>query len=263
MEIYLDLVFLLNFIFDFILLVSVNYILKRNISLRRIIFGSVVGMLTMFILFINITGLCLLLYKIIVSLLMLYITFGFRDFKYFWKNIVYFYMVSMLMGGAVSFLNNQFSYSNNGLIFKKHSLGSSYGIVLLISIFMFWKYMNSFKLLKNNYSNYYQCQIFFDESNFIKVNAFLDTGNKLNDPYTNKSIILVMKEKLKDIKIRSPIYVPYNSLNNHGLLTCFKAQKIIIDGKECDKFLVGISEENFFIDGIECILNNRIMEDLR
>ena len=66
-----------------------------------------------------------------------------------------------------------------------------------------------------------------------------------------------------DFKILNPIYVPYNSLNNHGLLECFKANKIVIDGKECSGFLVGISEEKMFIDGIDCILNTSLMEELK
>jgi hypothetical protein len=83
------------------------------------------------------------------------------------------------------------------------------------------------------------------------------------DPYSNKNIILVNKDVLGDIRIRSPIYVPYNSLNNHGLLTCFKVKKIVIEGKESDDFLVGISDEKMYIDGIDCILNTRLMEGLR
>ena len=59
------------------------------------------------------------------------------------------------------------------------------------------------------------------------------------------------------------MYVPYHSLNNQGLLKCYKARRIEIDGKSYDKFLVGISDENFFIDGINCIINNKIMEGLR
>ena len=169
----------------------------------------------------------------------------------------------MLMGGGITFLKNQFSYSNDGLVFRQHSLEISYIIVILISFGIYFKYMFSFKNLKNNYSNYYKCHIYFDDNNYIVVNAFLDTGNKLNDPYSDKRIILINEEKIKNLNIKSPIYVPYNSLNNHGLLTCYKANKLVINGKENDKFLVGVSNNNFFMDGIDCIINDRVMEGLR
>ena len=263
MKIYLDLVIIINFIFDLILLMSINYILRRNVKWYRLILSGLFGTITIFALFIKMSRLTLIIYKFIISIVMLLIAFGYKNFNYLKKNIIYFYLVSMLLGGGIYFLNTQFSYTNNGLVFNNTGLKISYLIIISISLLIYLKYMFSFKELKNNYSNYYKCKIYFDKKKYIEVNAFLDTGNKLKDPYSSKSIILIDKHKIKDIKIRSPIYVPYNSLNNHGLLTCFKALKLEIGGKSSDKFLVGISQENFFIDGIDCIINNNIMEGLK
>jgi hypothetical protein len=152
--------------------------------------------------------------------------------------------------------------SDDGLV-SVGSNGIRYLVVVLISVvFMYW-YLFRFKELRNNYSSYYSCFLYIDDDNTLKLSGFLDTGNKLKDPYSNKNIILVNKEVLGNINIRSPIYVPYNSLNNHGLLTCFKVKKIVINGKENDDFLVGISNEKMYIDGIDCILNTKLMEGLR
>ena len=263
MKVYLDIVILINFLFDLILLLSVNYILRRRATLKRIIVGALVGSLTLFGLFINLGMLSLFGYKLIVAVMMLLVSFGYKDFNYLKKNILYFYLVSMVMGGGIYFLNSQFSYTNRGLIFNNSGLKINYGLLLGIAIIIFIRYMLSFKDLKSNYSNYYECKIYFDKNNYIDVNAFLDTGNKLCDPYSNKSIILIDKRKLEDIDVTNPIYVPYNSLNNHGLLTCFKAKKLEIDGQFFDKFLVGVSEKNFFMDGIDCIINCNVLEGLR
>jgi len=193
---------------------------------------------------------------------MLIITFGYKSIQYTKKNFIYFYLVSMLLGGAIYYLKNQFSYTNNGLVFNHHPLRISYVIVILIGLLIYNKYLKYFKELKTNYSNYYKCEIFI-ENNHLTLTAFLDTGNKLKDPYSNKNIILLDKNKLLNINITKPIYIPYNSLNNHGLLECYKAEKLIIDGKENKNFLIGISNENFFIDGIDCIINSKIMEELK
>ncbi len=263
MKVYIDLVMIVNFIFDFILLCSVNYILRRNVKFIRLILGSFIGSITLLILFIKMNNFILFIFKFITSIIMIIVSFGFKDIKYCGKNILYFYLVSMLMGGGIEFLNNQFSYSNEGLVFTNKGLGISYGIVLIIGFFMYLKYVKSFKDLKNHYSNYYKCKIYFNDRDLVEVNAFLDTGNKLIDPYSNKSIVLLQDEFFKEIDDLKPLYVPYSSLNNHGLLTCYKALKIEIDGKCYDKFLVGVSNENFFIDGINCIINSQIMEGLR
>ncbi len=263
MKVYIDVVIGINFLFDFFLLESVNYILRRNSKVTKLLLGSLCGSITTLFMFFEFNQFQLLILKILVSVIMLIVAFGYQNFVYFKKNCLYFYLVSMLLGGAIYFLKTQFSYTNKGLIFNKSALSISYIIILIIGVIIYLKYVKSFKELKNNYSNYYECQIFLDDQKKYSFTAFLDTGNKLSDPYTNKSIVLVDKNKIGDLRIRSPMYVPYNSLNNHGLLECYKALRIVINGKECNNFLIGVSEENFFIDGIDCIINCKIMEDLR
>lgn len=263
MTIYLDIVFFLNFLFDLILLISVNYILRRNVNIYKILFGAFIGELSLLLLFIRMDNFLFLIVKIIVSMFMIYVSFGYKDRKYFFKNLLYFYLVSMLLGGAIQFLDNQFSYSNNGLIFTDNGLGISYSIVLILSIFLYFKYIKSFKEFSSNYGYYYRCKIFVDDDNSFVVNSFLDTGNKLYVPYLDKVIVLVDRNVLKSFVLRNPIYVPYNSLNNKGLLECYKCKFLEIEGKYYDKFLLGISNENFHIDGIECIINNSVMEGLR
>jgi stage II sporulation protein GA (sporulation sigma-E factor processing peptidase) len=204
----------------------------------------------------------LLFFKVIISVVLSIIVFGYKDLKYTLKNILYFYLVSMLLGGAIEFLRNQFRFRNNGVVFIDNGLGLSYIIIFVLGLYVFFNYIKCFKDLKNNYSNYYKCIIYYEDSSIV-VNAFLDTGNKLKDPYSNKSIVLIDKEKICDLNVRSPVYVPYNSLNNHGLLTCYNGFKLEIDGLFFDKFLIGVSDEKFYMDGIDCILNNSVLEGLK
>lgn len=256
-------VFLVNFAFDLILLYSVKFILRRNVSGLRIVLGALLGSVTLLILFIDMDYLSLFLFKFIVAVFMLFVSFGYRDFNYFKKNVIYFYLVSMVMGGSVYFLKSQFSYTNRGLVFQDNGLIVSYVLILIISIFLYFRYMKGLKNLSNHYSSYYYCDIYFDSNNYVRVSGFLDTGNKLSDPYSNKGIVLVNRDKIKGKLSDKVIYVPYNSLNNHGLLTCFSPYKIVVDGKESDNLLVGISDNNFFIDGIDCILSTKVMEGLK
>ena len=61
MKVYIDIVLIINYIFDFILLLSTSVILKRNISIKRIILGSLFGSLTILFLFIEISSFELLI----------------------------------------------------------------------------------------------------------------------------------------------------------------------------------------------------------
>ena len=78
-----------------------------------------------------------------------------------------------------------------------------------------------------------------------------------------KAIILLNKKKIKgNINIRSPMYVPYNSLNHHGLIECIKPKYIIVNDKKLVNYLIGLSEESFKLNGIDCLLNYKILEDI-
>lgn len=260
MEIYLDLLIIFNSLFDYVLLSSVNYILRRNVSFKRILLSSLLGNISLLLLEVN-NGILFFLLKILGAVVINIVCFGYRDFKNLVKNVAYFYLVSMLMGGVVYFFKSQFIFSDGGLILNSDLF--KYLVVIFVSLLVIYLYLFKFKELRNQYSSYYNCLIYLDDNNSVRVSGFLDTGNKLKDPYSNKNIILVNKSILGDLKLINPLYVPYNSLNNHGLLECFKVKKIVIDGKENSDFLLGISEENMFIDGIDCILNVSIMEGLR
>ena len=58
---------------------------------------------------------------------------------------------------------------------------------------------------------------------------------------------------MKKLKI---IYVPFNSLNNNGILKCVIPEYILIENKKIDKCLIGISENLKY----DCILNERMID---
>ena len=130
MKIYVDLVLLLNFLFDLILLFGVGIILRRQTTLKKLILGALVGSVTILSMFIEMGSFSLFLLKVVISVLMVLIVFGFRDIRYFFNNLFYLYTSSILLGGFLYFLNLQFSYKNEGLIF--YFDGLSVNVVVLI-----------------------------------------------------------------------------------------------------------------------------------
>ena len=115
MKIYLDVVLFINFFFDFLLLFGVDRILKRNTKLKRIIFGSIVGSLSILFLFIPCSSFILFIGKIIISIFMIIITFSYHNIKYFIRNFITLYVVSIFLGGVLYFINDSFSYKNTGI----------------------------------------------------------------------------------------------------------------------------------------------------
>ncbi len=260
MTIYLDLVFLLNLFFDFLLLLTVNNTLRRNASLKRIFLGSLIGSLTILLLFLPMPNTFLFLFKIIVSVFMVVISFGLKDKAYFIANLTYFYMTSTVLGGFMYFLCLSFSEEQTGLLFSYHNMAIPYLFVVITSPLMLYVYYKERKEI-SYYQNFYDIKISFLNGQEKIFHSYLDTGNKLKDPVTKKKILVVSGKSLKDIPKDKICYVPYNALNTHGLMKCLFIKKIDINGLERKDYLVGISEEKLMKEGVECILNNSVRED--
>lgn len=257
MKVYLDIIFFTNIIFDFIILLGVSLILKRNTKLYKIILGSLFGSMTLLILFIRMNNIQLFLYKIIISIFMILITFGFKNIKYLFKNMYYMYLISMILGGFLTFINNNISNYNKGLLFINSNIKLNLFISIILSILLLISYIKNIKELKTNYNKYYKIDIYFNK-NKITLNAFLDTGNKLIDPYKKRPIILVNENKI-DINDKY-ILVPYNTISNHDLLKCIKVDKVYIENIGIrKKLLVGLTN-NINIDCVDCILNEKLLE---
>lgn len=257
MIIYLDLLLVLNFIFDYLLLVTVSVVLRRNASTTRLLIGAFLGSLSILLIFFNITDFELFILKILISIIMVLTSFGFRNLKYMFKNLFFLYSISMILGGFLYYLNLEFSYKQQGLIFMFEGYSLNVVALIILSPIILYMYIKQALDLKNNYSNYYKVDIFIKRKK-VRCNAFLDTGNRLRDPYNNKPIILINKHIINDGL--ATILIPYNAVNEIGLLKCIKADKIDIKGIGIkENVLVGIMNNKIKIDGVDCILHQALM----
>ena len=92
MVIYIDLVFLINFILDYLLLLTVNVALKRYARLYKLILGALFGSISLLSLFIPLNSVTLSLLKLFMAIIMSLISFGYKNIKYTLYNILYLYM---------------------------------------------------------------------------------------------------------------------------------------------------------------------------
>jgi len=259
MKVYVDLLFIINILFDFMLLLLVSLILRRHMKIYKIILGSLVGGLSIFFLFLDISSKILFLLKIMIAIFMCLSTFGFKDIKYTLKNILHLYLVSIVLGGILYLLNIEFSYKNNGLIFYHEGISINIILILTISPILLYLYVKELKNIKTNYSKYYKINIYFRNNKNLELNAFLDTGNNLIDPYKKRPIILVDYNKIKKyITNEKELLVPYSNIGSDSILKCIRVNKIVIDDKEYKNILIGLSPNKIYIDGVDAILNNNM-----
>ena len=259
MKVYIDLVILLNIMFDYLLLTTTSYILKRNVSFKKILLGSLVGGISILFLFVRLNNFTLFLFKVIVSVLMILSTFGYKKFKYFLNNIIYLYLSSIVLGGALYLINNEFNYKNYGLLFSTNKFSLNIVILILITPIILFMYYKETRKLKLEFQNKYRVDMYYKNKRY-RFNAFLDTGNKLKDPYKKRPIILIHSDKIKS-SYEDSILVPYKTVSGNGILKCIIVDKIVIDNNHViTNPLIGLSNEKFNIESVNMILNSETIE---
>ena len=245
MRIYIDLFFLFNAIMDIIIITSVSILLKRNTTYKRILISSLLGGISSLMLFTSINRLLL---ELITIILMITIAFKYKNIRYFLTNMLYTYILSILLGGLIYLFNSKVTLN----------IYLNYLVIIILSIEVMTLYIKESKKIKNTYNNYYKVDIYFKDKEKISLIGFLDTGNNLYDPYKKRPIILVDKKYQKEDKF---ILVPYHTINGEGLLKCIKPEKVYIEkiGYKTN-LLVAFSSSPSTINGVEVLLHKDLMK---
>lgn len=242
MKIYIELVFIVNFLLDFIILYGTKKLLKLNKSNKRLLLASIIGSLSTIIVFLKITNIILIILKILLSLILITVSFGKNNI---FINTFYFYLISIIVGGTIYLFD-----LNKSLYFN-------YLILIILSpiiIYLLIKELNKHRL---NINDKYLVEITISKNKY-KLEGFIDTGNRLSSPIKKEPVILV---NLK-INYNKVIYIPYKALNTEGIIPCIKPDKIMINNKQIKNYLVGLATDKFTIDNVNCILPNKLKEDL-
>lgn len=189
-----------------------------------------------------------LLLELITIILMITIAFKYKNIRYFLTNILYTYILSILLGGLIYLFNSKVTLN----------IYLNYLVIIILSIEVMTLYIKESKKIKNTYNNYYKVDIYFKDKEKISLIGFLDTGNNLYDPYKKRPIILVDKKYQKEDKF---ILVPYHTINGEGLLKCIKPEKVYIEkiGYKTN-LLVAFSSSPSTINGVEVLLHKELMK---
>ncbi len=255
MTVYIDGLLFLNFYLDFLLLLTVVVILKRNVKLFRIILGAFFGSLTILVLFFEIGSLELFFIKIYLSFIMCIVCFGYHNLKSFLINVGCFYMVSILLGGFLYFLNITFSYNNNGLVFFNNGISVNALFLILVSPIVLYFYIKQMKMFKSKVVCFFKTNIYVGKK-VLNLNGYLDTGNTLS--YKNRPVILTnIDNNFRNKKI----YIPYIVIGGSGVLECIKVRKVEVIGIGVfENVYLGFSKD-FKLAGADVLLNGLMKGD--
>ena len=239
---YLDEFILLNIVIDYIILKTFVYILKINTTKIKIFISCLIGEISILSLFINMNYYIFILFKLIISIIMIIIICGFNDIKTFIKQIIYFYIISFFLGGCLYYLKNE-SILNYRIILLF--------IPIIMNIYKYFSYD-----IKNILRLKYKVTIYLNNGKILYLNGLMDTGNTLIEPFNNKKVIIINNKNIHE----NFYYVPFKTIDTSSLLKCFNPKKVFIDGiGERNDISVGIINKKFV--GFNCLLNYKLLED--
>ena len=210
MTVYLDVVFLENIIINYIILYVTGIISKAKIKQKRILFGAIIGAIYSIVYYLfKLKIYSSVIIKIVLSIIIIYVSFNSKNFKDLAKKTILFYLVSFVFGGAsiaiIYMVNSEQITIQNGVLVGKYTIKT----ILVGIVIAYFTVIIAFSIIKTKISKKdLICDISINLNNkLIETKAMIDTGNLLKEPITNKPVIVMEHTLLYDI-------IPKEILNN-------------------------------------------------
>ncbi len=257
--VYADVLFLINFIINLILIKISSLLMKNPTSALRITFASALGAVYAVCMFFpDISFMYIFPFKLLVSVFMIKLVCpeakGFKIIKF----TAVFYMVSFTFAGvllALIYVGSISSASSpiihNGIFYFDISLAN----LLMASAVSYLVISISTAIFKRNKSLGIKTLKIVLKGRMCEIAALSDTGNLLTDPISKIPVVIAEKKHLDklfpcgapdidsvgdtNIKLR---LIPYSSLGKEGgMLAGFVPDEVSIDGKKTEDVIVAIS----------------------
>ncbi|MGM8364216.1 sigma-E processing peptidase SpoIIGA [Virgibacillus sp. W0181] len=199
MTIYLDAVWLLNFLIDMMLLMLTQALAKDNTKKIRIIIGSFIASLLVPIsIYFPGTFFTTFFGKIVYSVIIILSAFQFISVNKVLKLLFLFYFTSFAIGGGLIgvhfLLQDTYQLSENGFLTFQGGYGDPISWMFVIIGFPFiWLFtktrMDKHAIEKIRYDQLCPVTIQMKGKSFQTV-GYIDSGNQLVDPLTKKPVII-------------------------------------------------------------------------
>jgi stage II sporulation protein GA (sporulation sigma-E factor processing peptidase) len=278
--VYIDILFFINLVINYFILLAVTNILHRKDKRLRLFLGACLGAVySLFIFFPELSFLYSSVLKFIFSVAIVVVAYKFSSIIHLVKLVLAFYIVSIIFGGIIFamwlFLSPPGMLMKNGVVYVDISpvvlILASAACYIIITLFARFLHKN------NGLEAIYEVEVFLGNVS-VKITALLDTGNSLTDSISGLPVIITEFDKIeklipkalrqsfkKGIIDNPDIFVienwqnrfrliPYGSVGNTGgLLPAFKPDKIVAKSGEnkieTSNVLVAVTNKRLTADG--------------
>lgn len=263
--IYIDVLFLVNFIINYLILFASGKIQSVAIHRWRLLCGSFIGALYGVATFLpDMEFLSAIFSKLATSSLMVLVSFG---WELFLKKLLVFLLTSLAFGGVVF---ASIFLGAGGLIEIKsgiYYLHISAPVLIGISVISYILFSVVFNRSAARADRKISHITILSNGKKIETNALHDTGNSLRDPKTNAPVVISDYSVLRNAfppQVREILdnessenfplsidkitpygkfrLIPYKTVNlPFALMLAYRPDKILIDGKEKRGALIALS----------------------
>ncbi len=283
--VYVDMLFLLNFLMDSVIIYATGFLIKKTVHIPRMILSATVSALYSAIMFFpQVSFLYSVLFKIVFLVLSVWLAFPARTLKVLVKNTVMFLAVNLIFGGmvfvvifATDFGTAVGSVVSNGEVYINITpsvLMASTVLAYLIAYLT--SYIKRHNVKQSKITT--PATIWFGSKN-ITVTALCDTGCSLSDPTSGYPAMIISPECGKKLLPKSFFeslstggiipqnfknryrIIPFSTIDNkNGIMHGFIPDKVCIQGNEISKTVIAVSKTVFNKDAdFSAILNPELL----
>lgn len=276
--IYIDVLIIVNLFVNYFILLTTSKFLNLKLKLSRLILGEILGAIYSLYIFIPEPNLFIsILIKLFMSIIMVAVSFEFRTIQQFLKIIVCFYAVNFAFSGTMftlwCFLKPNGMIINNDIVY--FNISPLTLIILTVVSYIIIEIINRVIEKKQLKSSEYEIGIKFKDK-YIVLNAKIDTGNLLKEPFSNLPVIVVKKSEInllipefnifesienqneiKKLKIRM---IPFKTVSGTGILPAFKPEYVVLKGNLKKQAYIAVCSDEYFSEGISCLANPEILD---
>jgi stage II sporulation protein GA (sporulation sigma-E factor processing peptidase) len=208
MYLYLDLIWLLNFCIDYLLLWMTALFRQVHFKKWRLALASVIG--SSYVLFLFVPPL-LPLYtftvKVVLALLIIWVAFGFESLYKFAGHFLMFYFVSFITGGGMLAVHFFMESQHDLLQGMVTTQGSGYGdavswwfVIIGFPVLYWFTYSrwSHLKQTKQKSGHTVRLDVYFGDER-LTCPGLVDTGNSLYEPFTKTPVMIVEEGVLQGV----------------------------------------------------------------
>ena len=276
--VYLDELFVLNAVINFILLFVTKRIIRSNSSNPRLFLGSIMGAIYAVFMFLpSVAFMYGFIGKLIFSLALVAITYHVKNFKKYIRAVGVFYLVTFVFGGS-AYAILSFTSGNSQMHMTLKILVTS-TVIAYIFITFLTSYYKRLAIREGKYTN---ISVFMDDK-IASINCLIDTGNSLYEPLSDLPVIVVefesiccllpnelcdvfrqrlpienIYEKLYKCEFKSKLrLIPFHSLGSkNGMIIGFKPDRVMVNNESVGNTIIGIYAERLSSDNSYSALIN-------